>query len=77
MITRAPAARATSAEASVEASSTTRTSIGGSVWASAERTLSATVLSALRQGMMTLARMEPRILAPLLPLPLGEGGVRG
>ncbi len=51
-ITRAPAAAASSAEPSVEASSTTMTSSGDTVWAKAVRTVAATVPWAFRHGMM-------------------------
>ena len=57
-MTRAPACRAASADRSVDASSTTTTSAGGSDCAKAEATASATVRSALRQGTMTLTRMN-------------------
>ncbi len=57
-ITRAPASRAASAERSVEASSTTTTSAGGSDCENADATASRTVLAAFRQGMTTLARMN-------------------
>jgi hypothetical protein len=44
--------------ASVEASSTTKTSSGGSVWERADRTACETTRSPFLQGMITLALMR-------------------
>ena len=71
--TRAPAFRATAADASEEASSTTRTSSGDSLWPSAEPMASATVRAASRQGMITLVRMNHSVYPAVPAGPLGPG----